>query len=92
MALVTRVPAGYDTLTGEVKAWDYKEELNIEIMKMHRKIEWITANGYRGVFWWEFHHDYVAPEAGRAGSHYLIDGVTDYLKKQGIRPAAEAND
>ena len=33
MALVTRVPAGYDTLTGEVKAWDYKEELNIEIMK-----------------------------------------------------------
>lgn len=33
MALVTRIPAGYDTLTGEVKAWDYKEELNIEIMK-----------------------------------------------------------
>ena len=33
MALVTRVPAGYDTLTGEVKAWDYKEELIIEIMK-----------------------------------------------------------
>ncbi len=33
MALVTCVPAGYDTLTGEVKAWDYKEELNIEIMK-----------------------------------------------------------
>ena len=33
MALVTRVPAGYDTLTGEVKAWNYKEELNIEIMK-----------------------------------------------------------
>ena len=33
MALVTRVPAGYDTLTGEVKAWDYKEGLNIEIMK-----------------------------------------------------------
>ena len=61
-------------------------------VSMHRKIEWITANGYRGVFWWEFHHDYVAPEAGRAGSHYLIDGVTDYLKEQGIRPAAEAND
>lgn len=33
MALVTRVPAGYDTLTGEVKAWDYKEELNVEILK-----------------------------------------------------------
>ena len=33
MPLVTRVPAGYDTLTGEVKAWDYKEVLNIEILK-----------------------------------------------------------
>ena len=33
MALVTRVPAGYDTLTGEVKAWDYQEMLNNEILK-----------------------------------------------------------
>lgn len=33
MALVTRVPAGYDTLTGEVKAWDYQEMLNVEILK-----------------------------------------------------------
>lgn len=33
MALVTRVPAGYDTLTGEVKAWDYNEVLNEEKLK-----------------------------------------------------------
>ena len=33
MPLVTRVPAGYDALTGEVKAWDYKEVLNVEILK-----------------------------------------------------------
>ena len=33
MALRYASSAGYDTLTGEVKAWDYKEELNIEIMK-----------------------------------------------------------
>lgn len=33
MPLVTRVPAGYDTLTGEVRAWDYKEVLNVEILK-----------------------------------------------------------
>ena len=39
MALVTRVPAGYDTLTGEVKAWDYKEELNNEIMKSMKILE-----------------------------------------------------
>lgn len=44
------------------------------------KIEWIVASGYRGAFWWEFHHDYVAPGAGNpAGSHYLIDIVTKYL-------------
>ena len=30
MALVTRVPTGYDALTGEVKAWDVQEVLNIE--------------------------------------------------------------
>ena len=30
MALVTRVPTGYDALTGEVKAWDVQEVLNNE--------------------------------------------------------------
>lgn len=33
MPLVTRVPTGYDTLTGEVKAWDCQEVLNNEILK-----------------------------------------------------------
>ncbi len=33
MPLVTRVPTGYDTLTGEVRAWDYEEMLNTEILK-----------------------------------------------------------
>lgn len=33
MPLVTRVPTGYDTLTGEVKAWDIQEVLNTEILK-----------------------------------------------------------
>lgn len=59
---------------------------------MRRKIEWITSNGFRGVFWWEFHHDYVAPTADQpAGRHYLIDGVTDFLGKRdsGARPVKE---
>lgn len=59
---------------------------------MRRKIEWITANGFRGVFWWEFHHDYVAPTADQpAGRHYLIDGVTDFLGKRdsGAQPVTE---
>lgn len=47
------------------------------------KIEWITANGYRGAFWWEFHHDFVAPSSENPrGSHYLIDVVRDYLKQK----------
>lgn len=33
MPLVTRVPTGYAALTGEVKAWDYQEMLNNEILK-----------------------------------------------------------
>lgn len=47
------------------------------------KIEWVKANGYLGAFWWEFHHDYVAPGTQNPdGSHYLIDVVTDYLKRK----------
>lgn len=50
---------------------------------IRNKIEWITANGFRGVFWWEFHHDYLAPDkTNPQGSHYLIDVVSDYLKKR----------
>lgn len=33
MALVSHVPTGYDALTGEVKAWDYTQMLNTEILK-----------------------------------------------------------
>ena len=47
------------------------------------KIEWIKACGYLGAFWWEFHHDYVAPGAENPqGSHYLIDIVTRYLGRK----------
>lgn len=48
-----------------------------------RKIEWMTRGGFRGVFWWEFHHDYRQPNAAEPrGGHYLIDGVTEYLRKR----------
>ena len=47
------------------------------------KIEWITASGYRGAFWWEFHHDYVRPNRdNHCGSHYLIDPVAKYLEQK----------
>ena len=60
---------------------DREEFVTIENpVSMRRKIEWITANGFRGVFWWEFHHDYVAPTAEQpAGRHHLIGVVTDFL-------------
>lgn len=31
MPLVTRIPTGYDALTGEVRAWDWREVLTTEI-------------------------------------------------------------
>lgn len=44
------------------------------------KIRWIVHNGYRGVFWWEFHYDYREPDENDPdGSHCLMDVVTDYL-------------
>ena len=33
MAVVSHFPTGYDALTGEVKAWDYTQMLNTEILK-----------------------------------------------------------
>ena len=33
MPLVTRIPTGYDALTGEVRAWDWREEFTTEIRK-----------------------------------------------------------
>lgn len=57
---------------------------------MRRKIEWITANGFRGAFWWEFHHDYVAPSAEQpAGRHHLIDVVTAYLQERAAAGASK---
>ncbi len=45
------------------------------------KVRWFAQNGYRGVFWWEYHHDYERPdEEYPAGRHYLIDLVADYLE------------
>lgn len=45
------------------------------------KIKWITQQGYRGVFWWEFHYDFILPDdSATKGKHHLIDIVSGYLK------------
>lgn len=47
---------------------------------IREKIEWITAQDYRGVFWWEFHYDLELPDdPKRKGTHHLIDIVDEYL-------------
>ena len=48
---------------------------------LSRKLEWVFERQYKGVFWWEFHHDYYPPDAQHTGSrHPLIDPVADAIK------------
>ena len=48
-----------------------------------KKIEWIYQQHYRGMFWWEFHYDFISPEnPSEKGSHELIDIAKDYLREQ----------
>lgn len=53
---------------------------------MYTKIKWVTEQKYRGIFWWEYHHDYLRPAGdGTPGEHPLVDVVSEYLDEQGIR-------
>ncbi len=45
------------------------------------KIQWTTAEKYRGVFWWEFSYDMIYPKDSKNMiRHHLIDVVSKYLK------------
>ena len=49
------------------------------------KIDWIYKQQYKGVFWWEYHLDFVAPEqADGKGSHVLTDVVKEYLSNSKV--------
>jgi chitinase len=42
-----------------------------------RKLAWISSGRFRGVFWWEYHLDYVPSDGSRANPrHLLIDQVS----------------
>jgi len=46
-----------------------------------RKMEWIFKKKFRGVFWWEYHHDWLSPSTGhKYAVHPLIDHVTKIIK------------
>lgn len=61
---------------------DRKDFVTIENKtSMRKKIEWIVGSGYKGVFWWEYHYDYILPEdPGQKSSHHLEGVVMDYLE------------
>lgn len=45
------------------------------------KMDWVKEEGYKGVFWWEFHTDWLVPATTKdRGTHLLMDGVTEYIK------------
>ena len=45
-----------------------------------RKMAWILAQRFRGVFWWEYHHDYLPPDrAHPAPRHPLSDAAASVI-------------
>lgn len=49
-----------------------------------RKLTWISASRFRGVFWWEYHLDYVPSGGNSAGPrHLLIDQVASTINADG---------
>ena len=49
------------------------------------KLDWIRGKGFGGIFWWEFHCDWVPPKkTGLRGTHLVTDTATDYLRRQKI--------
>lgn len=46
------------------------------------KLDWIREKGFGGIFWWEFHCDWVPPvEAGGKGTHLITDYATEYISR-----------
>lgn len=46
------------------------------------KIQWITKEQYKGVFWWEFSYDAIYPTSKTDKvKHHLIDVVSQYLNE-----------
>ena len=41
-----------------------------------RKLSWANAARFRGVFWWEYHQDYVPADGKRGPRHLLVDQVS----------------
>lgn len=78
---------------GWVEKWDDKAEApyyfspdSTEFITMDSKrslkikMDWILKSGYKGVFWWEFHTDWIPPTVeNERGEHILMDYVTDII-------------
>lgn len=62
---------------------DSSEFLTVDSERsINLKVDWILESGYKGLFWWEFHTDWIAPTVkGARGTHLLMDYVTDRKSK-----------
>ncbi len=47
------------------------------------KLDWVFKQNYRGVFWWEFHMDWIPPtDKDERGRHILIDSITEIINNK----------
>lgn len=63
---------------------DNNEFMTLESYRsLDAKLNWIQKNGFKGIFWQEFHCDWIAPaKAGERGKHLIMDYVTKKIKPE----------
>lgn len=60
---------------------DKNEFVTIDNLRsIEKKMDWIKARNYRGIFWWEFHSDFQPASQGQPyGTHHFMDFVSSYI-------------
>lgn len=83
---------------GWFERWDKDEECSFFISpnnnefitletprSLDAKLKWIEENKFRGVFWWEFHCDWIIPtNSQERGKHLIMDYVTSKIRPIGL--------
>lgn len=61
---------------------DKREFVTLETPRsIDLKLDWVQECGFRGVFWWEFHCDWVPPnQQDQRGTHLIMDHVSRRLR------------
>lgn len=66
------------------KSPDNNEFITLESYRsLDAKLDWIKKRNFRGIFWWEFHCDWIVSlRPDKRGKHLIMDYVTKKIKPE----------